>query len=159
MSVTVHYDVPLIRSEVPSTYVICLSASAHAMAFYKIGRTKNLTSRLGSLLNNFRDGSPRNLEPFPDHLVGLCAMDGGAFGGCKYGPDCLDHQYDLHVVAHIEGDIEHELHKRFAHLRLDADETYPLTSSCEWFWSVCPDEDEYATSIDAWLADRNGVSA
>ncbi|MCW2529347.1 MAG: hypothetical protein JWM76_4207 [Pseudonocardiales bacterium] len=152
MSVTVDYNgVQMIRTGVPTTYIISPHSFSTGSMFYKIGRTKNLPSRVGTLLAAFNDGEPKGLQGFPVDLVGICPFE-QAFGGCKFGDNCEDKQYAMTVLAHINGDIEAALHRRFAHLRLGTDDIHSDARSSEWFLPSYPDDEDYADSVDAWLA-------
>lgn len=154
MSVTVDFGAtPIVRSGVQTTYVFTLHSEGSGATFYKIGRTKNLITRLGTLLSVFNSGNPRGLQGFPSELVGVCVPE--AIGGvCEYGDHCFDKQYQLQVCAQIEDDIEADLHRRFDHLRLGPDELHNGVRSGEWFWTCHPEDDEYVGSIDEWLANN-----
>jgi hypothetical protein len=151
MSVTVDFgSTSIIRSGVATTYVLALYSEGSGATFFKIGRTKNLITRLGTLLSVFNSGNPRGLQGFPSELVGVCVPE--AMGrGCNLGDDCIDKQYQLLVCAQIEGDIEGDLHHRFDHLRLGPDELHNKVRSGEWFWPCYPEDDDFDASIDAWL--------
>lgn len=154
MSVAVDFgSTPIVRSGVTTTYIFTLHSEGSSATFYKIGRTKNLITRLGTLLSVFHSGNPRGVQGFPTELVGVCVSE--ARGRvCGFGDDCIDKQYQLRVCAQIEGDVEAELHRRFDHLRLGREELHNSARSAEWFWTCDPDDDDYAGSIDEYLASQ-----